>query len=127
MRAQTKWLACTAPAGTGFDTPGAPQAVYMFAGPGRIRRIELHLPPGSAGELHVVPYVVGRSKGRTSAIQFSAGGDQYLSGDDAVIPMEADFPVQTGDVIEAWYQNTDAANPHWFGMAVTWVPDGGVD
>lgn len=127
MRSQTKWLACTAPAGENFDTgASAVQATYVCEFAGRVRHVDLFLPDGSTGELHVIPYVVGSAGARVSAVGFGKGGNQYLSGNNTnPIAMDADFPVGVGDVIQAWYDNGDAVNPHWFALAVTIVPDAG--
>ena len=127
QRSYSIWLAYTSLAGTNFDTAdaGGPAGpVYMVSRPGRIRQVELTLPPGSAGTLHIVPYVVGRAGARTSALQFAAGGVQYLSGDDVIIRLDADFPVEIGDKVQGWYDNQDPSNPHWFGLGCTVVPEG---
>ncbi|MHB2020330.1 MAG: hypothetical protein ACYCW6_25620 [Candidatus Xenobia bacterium] len=123
---QTKWLAYTAGAGNDFDADGG--ATYTVAAPGRIRHVQVRLPTGSTGELHIIPYVVGRGGARASCVEFStraSDGDQYLAGDDVLIDLDCDFPVYQGDVVQAWYDNTDAVNPHWFAMAVTIVPSAG--
>lgn len=123
---QTKWLAYTAGAGENFDANGG--AAYTCAFSGRIRHVQVRLPPGSTGELHIIPYVKGRAGGRPSCVEFSSvasGGDQYLAGDDVLIDLDCDFPVYQGDIVQAWYDNTDAVNDHWFAMAVTILPTAG--
>ena len=119
-RARSVLLAMTAAAATSFDASDAAQATYTYAGAGAsIRRIVIQLPPGSQGTLHLDVKVVGRAGGRPSAVEYGAGGDQYISGDDVLAELDTDFPVNTGDVIQAWYDNTDQSNAHWFGMTIT--------
>lgn len=120
-RSRSVWLAVTAPAATAFTAKGAPRATHTYSGqaPAAIRQVEIELPPGSQGTLHLQVFVVGRSGGRSPVLLMGTGGDQYVSGDDMHLRLDADFPLNTGDVVQAWYDNTDAVNPHWFAMIVT--------
>lgn len=116
MRSYTVSLSYTAPAGTTFTD--APTYVYPHAAEGRVRRLSLILPPGSQGTLHIVPRVIGRAGAPASLIPFGSGL-AYLSGDDVVIPLDCDFPVYTGDDIQAWWDNTDPTNAHFFQLLCT--------
>lgn len=120
-RSRSVWLSMTAAAATSFDGDGAAQATYTYTGPSgvAVRQVEIELPPGSQGTLHLIPYVVGRAGARVSAVQFAKGGDQFASGDNTRLRLDCDLPLNTGDEIQAWYDNTDATNPHWFAMIVT--------
>lgn len=116
FRSYTVALAYTAPAGGTFQS--APAYVYPHGAPGAVRHLTLILPPGSQGMLQLVPRVVGRAGAPASLVPFGSGV-AYLSGDDATMELDADFPLYTGDTIQAWYQNTDTVNPHFFTLLCT--------
>ena len=127
VRYQPLWIAATTAAGTSWDTPGAAQPLRVLLGAGRIVRALLVLPPGSEGDLHLVPRL-RTAQGDVMPLSAFAGGssgDQYLSGDDVTFPMECDLTYGTGDRLELWYDNTDQVNDHWTGLLVTVLPGGG--
>lgn len=129
MSTRTKWLAYTAAAGTSWDdivgTPPAPRggASYRVAAEGRIVELVLVLPPGSRGTLQMDVRVRSGAGGAvSSALEYAAGGDGFISGDSLPgFRFGVDFPAHVGDTIEAWYNN-QGANPHWFGWAVVIGP-----
>lgn len=124
-RSITVALALQAPAGTNADGNGAPQATWTAQAAMRVKHVKITLPPGSAGELHLIPYVEGPDNDRDSCIVFAKGGYGYVSGDAVQRDFDCDFPVPAGGRVVAWYDNQDATNAHEFAMDVTLVNDPG--
>lgn len=116
---RTVWLALTAPAATSWDTSGAPHAQFQALADARVVRVYLQLPPGSRGLLRVAPRILSQTDEVQQILTYAQGGDGYLRGDFVAPTLECDVRIRTGEWLQAWYDNTDDAIPHWFALGVT--------